>query len=71
MAFTKKTKQVYRNMSLSDLKKELEKLTNEYFSVTIQMSAKPPDNPAKVRTLRRLIALIKTIMREKELGIRK
>lgn len=71
MSFTKKTKQLYQNMKIDDLKKELEKLTTEYTSMIISKSIKPPDNPMKIRRTRRLIALIKTLIREKELGIRK
>ncbi len=71
MAFTKKVKQVYQNMTIEELKKELDKLTKEYISMNIQKSVKAPDNPMKIRNTRRLIALIKTLIREKELGIRK
>lgn len=71
MAFTKKVKQLYQSMSISDLKRELEKLTAEYTSMSIQKVVKAPDNPMKLRNTRRLIALIKTLIQEKELGIRK
>ncbi|MCS7299456.1 MAG: 50S ribosomal protein L29 [Spirochaetia bacterium] len=71
MSFTKKTKQLYQNMKIDELKKELEKFTSEYTSMIISKSTKQPDNPMKIRRTRRLIALIKTLIREKELGIRK
>lgn len=71
MAFTKKVKQVYQNMTIDELKKELDKLTKEYISMNIQKTVKAPDNPMKIRNTRRLIALVKTLIREKELGIRK
>lgn len=71
MSFTKKTKQLYENMKIDELKKELEKFTSEYTSMIISKSTKQPDNPMKIRRTRRLIALIKTLIREKELGIRK
>ncbi|MCX8029374.1 MAG: 50S ribosomal protein L29 [Brevinematales bacterium] len=71
MAFTKKIKQLYVNMSIEELKKELEKFASEYNSMIINKSIKLPDNPMKIRRTRRLIALINTIIREKELGIRK
>lgn len=71
MAFTKKVKQIYQNMTIDELKKELDKLTKEYISMNIQKAVKAPDNPMKIRNTRRLIALIKTLIREKELGIRK
>jgi large subunit ribosomal protein L29 len=71
MAFSKKVKSVYVSMSVDELKKEIEKYEREYQSMIIQRAAKQPDNPMKIRNTRRLIALLKTILREKELGIRK
>ncbi|MFN4245782.1 MAG: 50S ribosomal protein L29 [Brevinematia bacterium] len=71
MAFTKKVKQAYQNMSIDELRKELDRLTSEYISMNIQKSIKAPDNPMKIRNTRRLIALIKTLIRKKELGIMK
>ncbi len=71
MSFTKKVKQAYQNMSIDELKQELNKLTSEYTFMNIQKSIKAPDNPMKIKQTRRLIALVKTLIREKELGIRK
>jgi|YNPMSStandDraft_2_1061718.scaffolds.fasta_scaffold02229_3 large subunit ribosomal protein L29 len=71
MAFSKKVKSVYVSMSVDELKKEIEKYEREYQSMIIQRAVKQPDNPMKIRNTRRLIALLKTILREKELGIRK
>ncbi len=71
MAFSKKVKSIYASMSVDELKKEIEKYEREYQSMIIQRSIKQPDNPMKIRNTRRLIALLKTILREKELGIRK
>jgi len=71
MAFSKKVKSVYVSMSVDELKKEIEKYGREYQSMIIQRAVKQPDNPMKIRNTRRLIALLKTILREKELGIRK
>jgi large subunit ribosomal protein L29 len=71
MAFSKKVKSVYVSMSVDELKKEIEKYEREYQSMIIQRAVKQPDNPMKIRNTRRLIALLETILREKELGIRK
>ncbi|MGC8766718.1 MAG: 50S ribosomal protein L29 [Brevinematia bacterium] len=71
MALSKKVKQVYVSMSLDELKKELNRVSSEYKNMLIQKSIKVPDNPIKIRTTRRLIAFLNTLIREKELGIRK
>ncbi|MGB9621603.1 MAG: 50S ribosomal protein L29 [Brevinematia bacterium] len=71
MALSKKVKQVYVSMSLDELKKELNRISSEYKNMLIQKSIKVPDNPIKIRTTRRLIAFLNTLIREKELGIRK
>ncbi|MEN2997518.1 MAG: 50S ribosomal protein L29 [Brevinematia bacterium] len=68
MSFTKKVKQIYKNMSLDELKKELNKLTSEYTSMRLQKAVKSPENPGKIKRTRRLIALVKTYIRERELG---
>lgn len=71
MALSKKLKQSYISLSVDELKKELNRLSNEYKNMLIQKSVKLPDNPIKIRTTRRLIAFLNTLIREKELGIRK
>ncbi len=71
MAFTKKIKKNYEKLSVEDLKKEIIKTENELISMIIQSKVKAPDNPMKIKQTKRLLALLKTFLREKELGIRK
>ncbi len=56
-------------------REELDDLLNGYhkdiFNLELRRSAQEIPNPLRLRTLRRDIARIKTILREDEMGIRK
>lgn len=56
-------------------REELDDLLNGYhkdiFNLKLRRSAQEIPNPLRLRTLRRDIARIKTILREDEMGIRK
>jgi ribosomal protein L29 len=71
MAFSKKIKNNYTSLTIEQLKKEIAKYESEYYGMIVKKTVKMPDNPMKIRNTRRLISLLKTILREKELGIRK
>jgi ribosomal protein L29 len=71
MAFSKKVKNNYTSLTIEQLKKEIAKYESEYYGMIVKKTVKMPDNPMKIRNTRRLISLLKTILREKELGIRK
>ena len=56
-----------RKMSSSDLEKELVELKSELFKLRFQSAANGLDNPMKIKSTKKDIAKIKTILREREL----
>ncbi|MBQ8299407.1 MAG: 50S ribosomal protein L29 [Clostridia bacterium] len=58
----------YRKMTSSDLEKELGELKSELFKLRFQLTLNGLENPMKIKTTKRDIARIKTILREKELN---
>ncbi len=59
-----------REFSIDELKKKERELRKELMEMRFQKSIGRLDNPAKYRQLKRDLARILTIIREKELGIR-
>ena len=57
----------YRNMTSSDLEKELVELKSELFKLRFQLATNGLNNPMKIKSTKKDIARIKTILREKEL----
>ena len=62
-----KTKE-YRDMTPEDLKKEIEGITKSLFDLRFKKVTDVVENPAEFRKLRRELARVKTIIREKELA---
>ncbi len=56
-----------RKMSSSDLEKELVELKSELFKLRFQLATNGLDNPMKIKSTKKDIAKIKTILREREL----
>lgn len=57
-----------REMSDEQLTAELQQTQNELFRLRFQASTEKLDAPSNLRKLRRTIARIKTILRERELS---
>ena len=57
-----------REMSLSEMEKRLEALKKELFTLRFQHAINQLDNPMRMKAVKKEIAIIKTIMREIELG---
>ena len=55
-----------REMSLEDLKARIEELTRERFNLRFRSATESIENPMRFRSLRRDIARMQTILREKE-----
>ena len=55
-----------REMSLEDLKAKIDELTRERFNLRFRSATESIDNPMRFRDLRRDIARMQTILREKE-----
>ena len=56
-----------RSMSAADLEKKLVELKKDLFIVRMQHATNHLDNPVKISAVRRDIARVKTVIREKEL----
>ena len=59
-----------RTLSETDLAKELEEAHQELFNLRFRLETRQLVNHREVRNIKKKIAQLKTIMREKELGLR-
>ncbi|MDE6263991.1 MAG: 50S ribosomal protein L29 [Paramuribaculum sp.] len=57
-----------KELSTQDLKDRLEQMQQEYAQLKINHSVSPLDNPAQIRRDRRMIARVKTELRQRELN---
>ncbi|MBA3555637.1 MAG: 50S ribosomal protein L29 [Gemmatimonadales bacterium] len=55
-----------RDLSVDDLKARLEELTTERFNLRFRSATESIENPMRFRHIRRDIARLQTILREKE-----
>ncbi|MCI0454520.1 MAG: 50S ribosomal protein L29 [Candidatus Dadabacteria bacterium] len=60
-----------RELSDDELKKKERDIKEELFSFQVQLSTRQTTNVSRVGKLRRDLARILTVMRERELGIRR
>ena len=60
-----------RQMSVNELNTQLNELKAELFNLRFQLATGQLDNPLRIKTIRKDIARVKTIVRERELGIGK
>ncbi|OPY59736.1 MAG: 50S ribosomal protein L29 [Pelotomaculum sp. PtaU1.Bin035] len=60
-----------RELTDAELNKKLDDTKDELFKLRFQMATGQLDNPMKLQEVRRRIARVKTIIRERELGIQR
>ncbi len=60
----------FRAKETGDLREESVEKTREVFNLRFQKATEKAENPERIRALRRDIARIKTLLREREMGIR-
>ncbi len=60
-----------KEMSSPDLEKELGELKNELFKLRFSLATNGLDNPMKIKEVKKDIARIKTVLRERELSSEK
>jgi len=60
----------FRDMNDADLKKELEESREELFNLRFRVETKQLVNHRELRRVKRKIARLKTLLTERELGIR-
>ncbi len=58
-----------REMTEQELQSELSELKSELFKLRFQLAANQLDNPVKLKQVKRDIARVKTVLRERELKI--
>ena len=56
-----------RKLSSADLEKKLTELKKDLFQLRLQHATNQLDNPLKIQTVKKDIARVKTILREREL----
>ena len=57
----------YTEISSPDLEKELSELKSELFKLKFSLATNALDNPMKIKEVKRNIARINTVLREREL----
>lgn len=65
-----KTKDI-RQMSSDELNKKVVELKNELFNLRFRLATGQLDNPSSIKNVKRDIARVKTILRQRELGMGK
>ncbi len=60
-----------RELSEEELKRKLADLKEELFNLRFQAATGQLDNPMRIRQVRKNFARVKTIIRERELGLNK
>ncbi|RCW53946.1 large subunit ribosomal protein L29 [Halanaerobium sp. ST460_2HS_T2] len=58
-----------RNLTEAELEQKAREFKEELFNLRFQHATAQLDNPMRIKEVKRIIARIKTILREKELGI--
>ena len=58
-----------RDLSTQELEEKIKDLKEELFNLRFQNATNQLDNPVRIVSVKRDIARVKTVLREKELGI--
>lgn len=58
-----------RNLTTAELEQQTKTLKDELFNLRFQLATGQLDNPGRIREVRKGIARVKTVLRERELGI--
>ena len=61
-------KEEIKELSTADLQERLEQMEKEYLQLKVNHAVSPLDNPAKITADRRMIARVKTELRQRELN---
>jgi len=61
----------WRDMGSDELSQKVKDLTEELFNLRLQLSMSVAKNPARVGQAKRDLARAKTVLRERDLGIRR
>ncbi|MGM0367583.1 MAG: 50S ribosomal protein L29 [Actinomycetota bacterium] len=58
-----------REQTIEELQNRLEELKKSIFNIRFQKATGQLENPMRIRNLKKEVAVIKTLIREKQLGI--
>ena len=59
-----------RDMTTAEIEQKIQSLKEELFNLRFQLATGQLENPARIREVRKSIARSKTVLRERELGIK-
>jgi len=60
----------FRNMTTAEVEQKVNSLKEELFNLRFQLATGQLENTARIKEVRKEIAKAKTVLRERELGIR-
>ena len=60
----------FRNMTTAEIEQKISGFKEELFNLRFQLATGQLENPSRIRDVRKAIARAKTVIRERELGIR-
>ncbi|MFV9511652.1 50S ribosomal protein L29 [Tepidibacillus sp. LV47] len=60
----------FRNMTTAEIEEKINALKEELFNLRFQLATGQLENTARIKEVRKAIARAKTVIRERELGIR-
>ncbi|TCS81540.1 50S ribosomal protein L29 [Tepidibacillus fermentans] len=60
----------FRNMTTAEIEEKINSLKEELFNLRFQLATGQLENTARIKEVRKAIAKAKTVIRERELGIR-
>lgn len=60
-----------RNLTEAELEQKAREFKEELFNLRFQHATAQLDNPMRIKEVKRIIARIKTVLREKELNIKR
>ncbi|AGK99950.1 MULTISPECIES: 50S ribosomal protein L29 [Desulfallaceae] len=60
-----------RDMTVEELQKKMNDTKDELFRLRFQLATGQLDNPMRIKEVRRNIARVKTVIREREIGIKR
>ena len=58
-----------RELTTAEIETKVKALKEELFNLRFQLSTGPLENPTRIREVRKAIARMKTVVREREIGI--
>ena len=61
--------QEFRDLSMQELEDKIKDLKEELFNLRFQNATNQLDNPMRIVSVKKDIARVKTVLKEKELGI--